>query len=165
MERKKAKKKDKKGAVKEVDVKPTTPKIITGPPSMANISQTSNLRNHLNLEITPDPRKGVEPLFKKSAATTSYMTLDGPVHCDKSLVMPGGAKTSKNRLGADPLTAGSGDQPYTSISDNLRLRQMRENAKNKIQSQSRFIALQKAEKLSSHISQNRERLEVCVDGS
>jgi len=144
MERKKAKKKDKKGAVKEVDVKPTAPKIITGPPSMVNISQTSNLQNHLNLENTPDPRKDVEPLFKKSAATTSYMTLDGPVHCDKSLVMPGGAKTSGNRLGVDSLTAESGDQPYQTISDNLRFKTMREMAKNKIQSQSRFILLQKA---------------------
>jgi len=139
MERKKAKKKDKKGIVKEVDVKPATPKIITGPPSCANISQTSNLQNHLNLENTPDPRKGVEPLFKKSTGITSYMTLDGPVHCDKSLAMPGGAKTSKNRLGADSLPAGSGDQPYQTISESLRQRQMREMAKNKIQSQSRFI--------------------------
>ena len=109
MERKKAKKKDKKGVVKEVDVELTTPKIITGPPSCANISQTSNLQNHLNLENAPDPKKGVEPLFKKSAATTSYMTLDGPVHCDKSLAVPVGAKATKTRLGVDPPATGSTD--------------------------------------------------------
>ena len=129
MERKKAKKKDKKGEVKAVDVKPIAPKIITGPPSCANISQTSNLQNHLNLESTLDSRKGIEPLFKKSTPV-SYMTLDGPVHCEKPLAISGSKKAIRNTARLDPTTAGSIEASYQTISENLHHRNHKERMKN-----------------------------------
>ena len=129
MERKKAKKKDKKVEVKAVDVRPIAPKIITGPPSCANISQTSNLQNHLNLESTLDSRKGIEPLFKKSTPV-SYLTLDGPVHCEKPLAISGSKKTIRNTVRLDPTTAGMMDASYHTISDNLHHRSYKERVKN-----------------------------------
>lgn len=82
-------------------------KILTGPPNLKNISQTSNLANNMNI-VKP------EPLFSKSttAATkkvAQYMTLDGPVTYE-----PGPARKQ------DAVTQGALNASYTSVSSHLR---------------------------------------------
>ena len=129
----------------------STPKILTGPPSLKNISQTSNLANNLNISKP-------EPLFTKSSGTAAskkvaqYMTLDGPVPYEPSL-------SGK----PDIITQGALSASYSSLSSQLRTGErhtkLREWCKDKTHSLSRFYVIKGAEQLKSHYTHNKERME------
>ena len=92
------------------------------------------------MERAQESKKTIEPLFKKSTAATSYMTLDGPVH-ERTPAAQGAKKAPKNATGLDPVTAGSLDASYQALSETVR---QRTRPKNQIQSASRFFVLEKA---------------------
>ena len=83
------------------------------------------------MERAQESKKTIEPLFAKSTAATSYMTLDGPVH-ETPPATQGAKKAPKNAARLDPVAAGGMDPSYQALSEGIRHR--KNSAKNKIQS-------------------------------